>query len=193
MTILIIANVLSFIGNTLFTLSSVFKSKKKILICQSSNYILAIISEFMTSAFSAMVQEGMSLIRNIILLFVKTKNKIVKLTITLICVSISVCVGIIINIYFSNNVWYGYLPIMGTIVYSTAVILAFMINMSEIKAELVLKIGLVINSIIWSIYGFYVKLYPIAIFNIITIIICIISFIRIILILNKAKDEESKI
>ena len=192
MVVLIIANVLSFIGNALFTLSSIFKSKKKIILCQSSNYVLAIISEFMTGAFSAMVQEGMSLLRNIILLFAKTKNKIVKLVITLICVTISVVVGIIINYYFSGNVWYGYLPIMGTIVYSTAVILAFMINMSEVKAELVLKIGLIINSIIWSIYGFYVKLYPIGIFNIITIIICIISIIRIIIITKKHKTCETE-
>ena len=67
-TVFIIANVLSFIGNTLFTLSALLKSKRKILLLQSVNHILAIISEFMMNAFSALSQEAVSLTRNAILL-----------------------------------------------------------------------------------------------------------------------------
>ena len=140
--VLIIANILSLIGNALFTLSSILRSKKKILLCQSSNYVFAIISESMTGAFSGMVQEASSLLRNIILLFVKSSNKIIKLIITLITVTIAVTVGVLINIFVSDNVWYGYLPISGTIVYSTAVILAFMLKINEIKSEIIIKIGL---------------------------------------------------
>ncbi len=189
-TVLIIANVLSLIGNALFTLSSILRNKKKILLCQSSNYVLAVISEFMTKAYSGMVQEAMSFIRNIILLFVKSKNKIAKLIITLVCVTIAVVAGILINIFVSDNVWYGYLPVCGTIVYSTAVILAFMINCHEITSEFIIKIGLLINSFIWTSYGFFVKLYPIMIFNIITIILCIISIIRIVLIVKKNNPKN---
>ncbi len=190
--LLIIANILSLIGNTLFTLSSIFKDKKKILLFQNSNYILAIISEYMTEAYSGMIQEGMSLIRNIILLFVKSNNKILKLIITLICVLIAVSLGIYFNYEYSDNVWYGYLPVLGTIVYSTAVILAFMINFDFVRQELVIKIGLFINSFIWSTYGFFVKLYPILIFNIITIILCIISLIRIRIILKQEKMTQAE-
>lgn len=190
--LLIIANILSLIGNTLFTLSSIFKDKKKILLFQNSNYILAIISEYMTEAYSGMIQEGMSLIRNIILLFVKSNNKILKLIITLICVLIAVSLGIYFNFRYSDNVWYGYLPVLGTIVYSTAVILAFMINFDFVHQELVIKIGLFINSFIWSTYGFFVKLYPILIFNIITIILCIISLIRIRIILKQEKMTQAE-
>lgn len=191
-TVLIIANVLSLIGNALFTLSSILRNKKKILLCQSSNYVLAVISEFMTKAYSGMVQEAMSFIRNIILLFVKSKNKIAKLIITLVCVTIAVVAGILINIFVSDNVWYGYLPVCGTIVYSTAVILAFMINCHEITSEFIIKIGLLINSFIWTSYGFFVKLYPIMIFNIITIILCIISIIRIVIIVKKHDPKNIK-
>lgn len=191
-TVLIIANVLSLIGNALFTLSSILRNKKKILLCQSSNYVLAVISEFMTKAYSGMVQEAMSFIRNIILLFVKSKNKIAKLIITLVCVTIAVVAGILINIFVSDNVWYGYLPVCGTIVYSTAVILAFMINCHEITSEFIIKIGLLINSFIWTSYGFFVKLYPIMIFNIITIILCIISIIRIVIIVKKHNPKNIK-
>ena len=187
--VLIIANILSLIGNTLFTASTLFKEKKKILLMQNSNYVLAIISEYMTEAYSGMVQESMSLIRNIILLFVKTNNKKAKLIVTLISVLIAVSVGIYINVVYSGNVWHGYLPICGTIVYSTAIILAFMINFSAINAELCIKVGLFINSFIWATYCFFVSLYPIMIFNIITIILCIISFVRIYKIKKREKNQ----
>ena len=184
--VLIIANILSLIGNTLFTLSSIFKTKKKILLMQSSNYVLAVVAEYLQEAYSGMVQEGVSLIRNIILLFVKTKNKIVKLIITLACVIAAVTAGIIINILLNDNVWYGYLPIAGTIIYSTGVILAFMLNVSELNSEFIIKFALGLNSIVWGIYGIFVMLYPIIIFNAITLILTIISIIRIIIVKKKA-------
>lgn len=187
--ILLVANILSLIGNALFTLSSIFKKKRNILLMQSSNYILAIIAEYLQKAYSGMVQEGVSLIRNIILLFVRTKNKIVKLVITITCVSVAVTVGIIINYKSNDNIWYGYLPIMGTIIYSTGVIISFMIEMRDIKSELIIKIALGINSIVWALYGFFIKLYPILIFNIITLILVIISIVRISIILKKEKLE----
>lgn len=187
--ILLVANILSLIGNALFTLSSIFKKKRNILLMQSSNYILAIIAEYLQKAYSGMVQEGVSLIRNIILLFVRTKNKIVKLVITITCVSVAVTVGIIINYKSNDNVWYGYLPIMGTIIYSSGVIISFMIEMREIKSELIIKIALGLNSIVWALYGFFIQLYPILIFNIITLVLVIISIIRISIVLKKEKLE----
>ena len=187
--ILLVANILSLIGNALFTLSSIFKKKRNILLMQSSNYILAVIAEYLQKAYSGMVQEGVSLIRNIILLFVNTKNKIAKLIITISCVLVAVTVGIIINYKSNGNIWYGYLPIMGTIIYSSGVIMSFMIEMREIKSELIIKIALGFNSIVWALYGFFIQLYPILIFNIITLVLVIISIIRISIVLKKEKLE----
>ncbi len=190
--ILIIANILSFIGNLLFTLSSILKSKKKILLFQSTNHVLAIISEFMTNAYSGMVQEFTSLARNIVLLFVKREKKILKLIITIAFVIVAVVAGALINYFVSDNVWYGYLPIIGTIIYSTGVILAFMIKCSEVQAEFMIKLALLLNSIVWGLYGFFVKLYPIMIFNMITIVLCIISIIRIMIIHKQIRLERKK-
>ena len=190
--ILIIANILSFIGNLLFTLSSILKSKKKILLFQSTNHVLAIISEFMTNAYSGMVQEFTSLARNIVLLFVKREKKILKLIITIAFVIVAVVAGALINYFISDNVWYGYLPIIGTIIYSTGVILAFMIKCSEVQAEFMIKLALLLNSIVWGLYGFFVKLYPIMIFNMITIVLCIISIIRIMIIHKQIRLERKK-
>ncbi len=190
--ILIIANVLSFIGNSLFTLSAILKSKRKILLFQSSNHVLAIVAEFLTKAYSGMVQEGVSLIRNTIFLFVKTEKKIIKLIISLACMALAVTLGILFNIWFSEGVWYGYLPTVGGFIYSTFVILAFMLNINELRAEFILKIGLALNSICWGVYGYFVILYPIMIFNAINFVLCIVSFVRIYITVKKIKEVENK-
>jgi hypothetical protein len=188
--VLIVANVLSFIGNTLFTLSALLKSKRKILLFQSGNYVLAIVSEAMMSAYSALAQEAVSLTRNMILLFLKVKSEIVKLVLNIICVIVAVTVGVLLNIFLNDNVWYGYLPILGNICYSFGVIVAFMIKDNPLKSEAFIKVCLLINSVLWAIYGYYVELYPILIFNIINIVFCIISIVRIIILSNKAKNYE---
>ncbi|MBR6071309.1 MAG: YgjV family protein [Acholeplasmatales bacterium] len=193
-TVLIIANILSFIGNTLFTISALLKSRRKILIFQSMNHGLAIVSEYMMNAYSAMGQESVSLTRNFILLFLKIKNEFVKFILNIICLIVAVALGVLLNIFLNDNVWYGYLPVIGNLVYSSGVIIAFMIKNNPAKSELFIKVGLFINSIAWAIYGYYVQLYPIMIFNIINMAFCIISILRIFFIRKKRRkliNEES--
>ena len=191
--VIIIANVLSFIGNSLFTLSAILKSKRKILLFQSSNHVLAIVAEFLTAAYSGMVQEGVSLIRNIFFLFAKIEKKLIKFLFSLLFLAISVVFGILFNIWFSEGVWYGYLPTVGAFIYSSFVILAFMLNISELQGEFLLKVGLALNSICWGVYGYFVKLYPIMIFNAINFVLCIVSFVRIyVTVRNKKRELEKK-
>ncbi len=182
---LLFANILSFIGNILMTSSTIFKKKNVILLFQSANHILAIIAEIIQSAFAGMVQESVSLIRNIILLFIKEDKKITKLVISIILVIIGVVIGIILNIKLNNNIWYGYLPICATVLYTTFILIAYY---KTSKAELFIKTGIVINGILWFIYGICIKLYPISIFNAISITV---SIIRIVLICNKIDAEHN--
>ena len=65
-----------------------------------------------------------------------------------------------------------------------------MIKDNALKSEAFIKVCLLINSVLWAIYGYYVELYPILIFNIINIVFCIISIVRIIILSNKAKNYE---
>ena len=188
-TVLIIANVLSFIGNTMFTLSALLKSRRKILLFQSSNHVLAIVSEYLTNAFSAMAQESISLVRNFIFLFIKDNKKMLKFIISILLLITGATLGVLLNIYLSDNVWYGYLPVLGNLVYSSFVILAFMLNVNELNSVLIIKIGLFVNSILWGIYGYFVMLYPILIFNAINTVFCVISFIRVMIIKKKVKNS----
>lgn len=178
MTIIqIIANILSFIGNSLFTISAILKSKTKIVLFQTGNYIFAIVAEAMASAWAGLAQEAVALLRNIILLFVKD-NKIAKLVVSVTCVLIGLVVGVILNITLNYNAWFGYLPIAGSLIYSSVVILVFMISMNPVNAELTLKYGLLVNSVLWATYGWFSGLYPIMGFNIVNVILCIISIVR---------------
>ena len=175
--ILIIANILSLIGNTLFTSSALLKSKKKILVFQNSNYILSTIAEILQKAYSATVQEMTAFFRNIVLLFVKEDKKKTKLVVSLIFLAIAVVVGVLLNIYLSDNIWYGYLPICATIVYSSFVIYTFVKTLDERVAEILIKIGLIFNSIFWLTYGFFIMLYPVIVFNCLTLVLSIITII----------------
>lgn len=188
--ILIIANILSLLGNTLFTSSALFKNKKKILVLQNSNHILSTIAEILQKAYSATVQEMTSFFRNIVLLFVKDDKKKTKLVVSLIFLVIAVVVGVLFNIYLSDNIWYGYLPISASIIYSTFVIITFVKTMDDKIAEILIKIGLIFNSIIWITYGFFIMLYPVIIFNSITLVLSVITIISRVKQIKKEKKEK---
>ena len=55
---LVLANILSLIGNILFTSSTLFKKKNIILILQSINHVVAIIAEIIQTAFAGMVWDS---------------------------------------------------------------------------------------------------------------------------------------
>lgn len=189
--ILLIANILSLLGNTLFTSSALLKNKKKILVFQNSNYILSTIAEILQKAYSATMQEMTAFFRNIVLLFVKDDKKKTKLVVSLIFLVIAVVGGVLFNIFLSNNVWYGYLPICATIVYSSFVIFTFVKDMDERIAEILIKIGLIFNSVFWLTYGFFVKLYPVIIFNCLTLILSVITIVVTAKALRKEKREKA--
>ena len=190
----VFANILSFIGNCCFTGSSLFKNKKVIITFQSICHILNSISEFIQKAFSGIAQELVSLLRDFILLFIPDSKKNIKLIVSIICISLSILIGILLNVFISNNIWYGYLPVLGTFSYSIFLVLGCL-KKNPLISEMLIKIGLIFNGIFWATYGIFVKLYPTTIFNTITIIISITSIIKIILIIrkNNSKNDEVNI
>lgn len=192
-TFLLIANILSLIGNVLATTSAILKSKKTMLVFQSSNHVLEIIAQLLTQAYSGMVQEVISLVRNVIFLFVKTAKKLPKLIISVLCLVAGVVSGVLFNIFLSGNVLYGYLPVAGAAVYAIFVILAFLLEIGERKAELLMKTGLLFNVTCWGIYGFFIKLYPVLIFNGVSIVLLIISLVRIFISTKKARAAATQI
>lgn len=186
---LIIANILSFLGNTTFTLSSIFKKKNWILLLQSIAHILSSIAEIINKAYSGLVQEIASLLRDLVLVFVNRDNKLLKIIITLIFVVIGSVIGTVLNFKLNQNNWYDYLPILATISYTIFLIIS---EYSKKYQEVFIKVGLIFNSIGWIIYTLFYKLYPPTIFNSITIIS---SLVTIVLFFKKKpnnKDNEEE-
>jgi len=189
-TVLLIANILTFIGSAIATIAALFKSKRRVLLFQSVNHVIEIVAQGMTKAYSGMVQEIITLLYSVILLFVKSTKKAPKIIVSVVCLVAGVVLGVIINVRFSGNVWYGYFPIAAAAIYALFVIIAFLSKKGEVKGDLLLKIGLMINVACWSAYGWFVKLYPVMAFNGVAFFFAAISVVRILLSLRRRNDQD---
>ena len=178
-TLLWIANILTFAGSAIATIAALFKAKRRVLLFQSVNHVLEVIAQFITKAYSGMVQEIIALLYGVVILFVKSTKKAPKVVVTALCLVAGVVLGVVINVLFSGNVWYGYLPIAAAAIYISFVIIAFFADKDELKGDLLLKIGLLINAACWSVYGWFVKLYPAMAFNAVAFVFAAISILRI--------------
>ena len=188
-TILLIANIITFVGSGIATVAALFKAKRRVLLFQSVNHVMEIVAQFMTKAYSGMVQEIITLIYSVIILFVNGTKKTPKVIVSVLCLVAGLVIGIVINVLFSGNVWYGYLPIAAAAIYSLFVIIAFFTDKDEWKGDLLLKIGLLINVACWGVYGWFVRLYPIMAFNAIAFIFAAISVVRILSSPKGPKEE----
>jgi len=188
-TLLLIANIITFVGSALATVAALFKAKRRVLLFQSANHVLEIIAQGMTKAYSGMVQEAITLLYNVVILFVKSPKKAPKIIITVICLIAGIVIGVVINVLFSGNIWYGYLPIVAAAVYTIFVLIAFFADNDELKGDFLLKIGLIINVACWSAYGWFVKLYPIMAFNAVAFVFAAISIVRILVAMKRRKAQ----
>ena len=186
---LLIANILSLVGNTVATVAAFLKSKRNILLFQSSNHVLEIVAQLLTGAYSGVAQEAISLIRNVTFIFLKTTKKAPKLIVSVLCLIAGIVAGVLFNVYLSGNVLYGYLPVAGAAIYAVFVIFAFVCDMSEVNAELLMKIGIVFNAICWGTYGIFIKLYPVVAFNGAALVLAVVSLIRIAITKRKEKKK----
>lgn len=189
-SMLILANVISFIGQASFTSSSLFKKKRVIISLQSINHLLCSLAMLIQKAFSGMVQDAVQLLKNIVLLFVPDKKVKTKITISVVTIIVGIVLGILFNIFLSGNPWYGYLPVIATATYSTIVLVSFQVQMRQENCALVIKFGLLLNCTLWGIYALLIKNYVILSFNTLIIIMSIISIITILVSKAKSKKEE---
>ena len=191
-TVLIIANVLSFIGNLFFCSSALFKRKRQIIIFQTTNHFLSSIAQFLQGAYSGMVQDALSLIKNLVLLFVNENRRVLRLVVNIIVIVACLFIGILINILLSGGVWYGYLPVFSNVLYGIVVLLVFLKGFKKDTVELMLKSTLIVNAICWGTYGIFVKLYTITFFNGITLIFSLISIILILVHKHRQRSDNAK-
>jgi hypothetical protein len=192
-TISIIALVISFIGNALFTSSSLFHSKKKIIAIQSFCHGLNGTAQLMQGGYGGMVQDYTMLFKNFVLLFVDEAKKKLILFINILCIIIALSVGIVAIQLWTEKQWFQYLPVGGMFIYSVCSTFVFAKSgLSKNFTEVLLKSALIVNGICQCIYGVLLPLLPNTIFNPITIIISIYSIIRIAIKVHKDKNKPKE-
>ncbi len=143
-----VATIFSTLAVIVFIVSVTFKNKNKILIIQVLSHILLGIGEFISKAWASIVQEVISIIRNILVYFHKNTKLI-----NYILIILGVLIGLYCGLMGQNTFtpwkgwdpakWYGYLPVIANLEYSIVVC------NSKLNAKW-LKLALAISSWLWG-------------------------------------------
>ena len=193
--IILVANIIAGVGTFLFTISSVFRSKKKILATQCVYHLgFAVVADIMLKGWVGLFQEVMSGVRNLFVIFNKN-TRIVNIIIIIFAVFLS-AFGIYIealglhlgpiNIegksksfseFMAMGGWMSFLPIVANLQYSVVVL--------KVKHPIILRSSLLFSAICWSTYLFSINSYLSASLNLLSLAINTYQMIAYIIILRK--------
>ena len=156
----LIAQVLSLIGYTLMVITGYIKKEKKMLRTQDIQLLFIIAMGVLLNAFSGIIINTVQIIKNEIYLRGKL-NKYTKAGI--------VGLGIVMTLIFNNGGIAGWLPAVNLFIFT------YFLGMG---GAIGIKILIFITTCGWGVYDFSIKNYVGFIFDILTIISCIIGIIR---------------
>lgn len=156
----LIAQVLSLIGYTLMVITGYIKKEKKMLRTQDVQLLFIIAMGVLLNAFSGIIINTIQIIKNEIYLRGKL-NKYTKAGI--------VGLGIVMTLIFNNGGIAGWLPAVNLFIFT------YFLGMG---GAIGIKILIFITTCGWGVYDFSIKNYVGFIFDILTIISCIIGIIR---------------
>ena len=156
----LIAQVLSLIGYTLMVITGYIKKEKKMLRTQDVQLLFIIAMGVLLNAFSGIIINTVQIIKNEIYLRGKL-NKYTKACI--------VGLGIVMTLIFNNGGIAGWLPAVNLFIFTYFL---------GVGGAIGIKILIFITTCGWGVYDFSIKNYVGFIFDILTIISCIIGIIR---------------
>ena len=156
----LIAQVLSLIGYTLMVVTGYIKKEKKMLRTQDVQLLFFIGMGVLLNAFSGIIINTIQIIKNEIYLRGKL-NKYTKAAI--------VGVGVVMTFIFNNGGIAGWLPAINLFIFT------YFLGMG---GAIGIKILIFITTCGWGVYDFSINNYVGLIFDILTIISCIIGIFR---------------
>lgn len=157
MTYIVVGNIIALIGSVLLICTGLLTKKGHILIVQSLQIICFIISNLVLKGFSGVIINSLSLFRNIF----AYKEKLTKpIKVCFIVISIVLC------IMFNNHGIIGFLPLISMCLYTW-----FMTT----KDIMHFKYLLILITLLWGIYDFYIMSYTSALFDFVTVACNLIS------------------
>lgn len=157
MNTLILGNVIALIAASLSVVIGIIKSKKKVLFTQTIQHITYAIADFILGGITGAITNLIGIFRNVLCY----KEKLNKIKIILI-----ILISTILTLMFNNLGLIGLLPLFNNIVYTIFI---------NVKDEFKFKILILTQMILWLIYDLTIKAYTSAVFEVITIISCIIT------------------
>jgi hypothetical protein len=170
MNTLILGNIIALIAASLSVVIGIIKSKKKVLFTQTIQYITYATADFILGGITGAITNLIGIFRNVLCY----KEKLSKIIIAII-----ILISIILTLIFNNLGFIGLLPLFNNIVYTIFI---------NVKDEFKFKILILTQMILWLIYDLTIKAYTSAIFEVITIISCIITGYQIYI--NRKKEKQ---
>lgn len=147
MLFIIIGNIIALVASIFMVIAGMLNDRKKILIVQTIQMGLFIVSNIVLKGYTAVVVNAISIIRNLFAYKDKLSDKVTYILLGL---------TIIFTLIFNNNSFIGLLPLIGTIV--------FTLNINN-KNITKLKLALSFNMFLWLIFDLYIKSFSSALFD----------------------------
>ena len=140
---IVLANILTFIGESMLLIATTRKNRRDILLFQIANMTLASVSSFLLKGYSGVVMGVLGIIRNILSI-----NNIGSRFISYLFISAAIVFGFA----FNNNGLLGLLAIMANVSQSL-----FILNRKSTTKQI--RLACSFASLCWTIYNFAIKGY----------------------------------
>lgn len=155
---LILANIFSLIGRTLFVLSSFPNTKKGILIFQIFDATFDSLACLVSGSYSGATTTLIAIFRNIL----AAKNINNKLITIIICM-----IMLITGTIFNDKGLIGFFPIIASITYTLIIMLT-----TNVTAT---RVGLILHLLLWLVHDIHFLLIPAIITDVLVVIINLIK------------------
>ncbi len=159
---MLIANGLTLLAQLVNLYAASRKSKNDILLWQCIFMVLIGITSFLLKGYSAVVTDVLGIIRNLIIIR-RIENRTVDIVQMILC--------IVLGIYFNNNGFIGYLPIVATISQSL-----LLLNRNA-RTEAV-QLVCAFSSLCWVIFNLGIGSYVGALFNALAAVSYLVTMFR---------------
>ena len=156
----IAGNIIMFVASIIMVLIGLAKTKKQVITWQSIQLALMGIASACLGSIPGAIANGMGFTRNLL----SYNNKLTKTIQIILCILAAVSTAL-----FNNIGWIGILPLIATLSYTWCV---------TTKNLKLLKGVIAFTCVLWAIHDFSIQSYIGFIFNIFTIITCIIGILR---------------
>lgn len=160
MNYLLLANIIALIGSLFMVVASYVKSDKLCIMLQSVQIFMFVISNILLKGITGVIINALSLVRNI-LTYKRKLTKLLKYSLLILIV--------VLSIIFNNLGIIGYLPLIGTVVFTIFI---------DSKDNFKFRLSLTFSVFMWLIYDVYIMSYSSAVFDFLSFVGGIVTLIR---------------